>query len=80
MIRRSRFNEQIKILVFNGIALAGLNIINPDVLEKRLGMSVILLNKRRQNPNELINALNKFSRIRKKEVKERIAIVNGYGS
>lgn len=75
MVGRSRFGEQIRILLFNGIALAGLNIINPAELEKRLHSKVVLLNRRKQNAGELVNALNEFSRATKTDVKERIIIV-----
>jgi uncharacterized protein len=80
MVKRSRFNGQIRILVLNGIALAGLNIIDPDLLEKALGMRVILLNRRRQNAKELISALRKFSRTKKIDVENRITIVKRYAS
>lgn len=75
MIKRSRFKDQIRILVFNGIALAGLNIFDPDALEAGLKSSIVLMNRRRQNPKELVHALKEFSRISKTEVKERIRIV-----
>ena len=79
MVKKSRFREQIRILLFNGIALAGLNIINPAELEKRLCSKVVLLNRRKQNAKELVNALNEFSRMTKTDVKERIAIVEDNG-
>lgn len=78
MIKRSRFKEQIRILLFNGIAIAGLNIINPKLLEKELNYKVVLLNRHKQNAKELINALREFSRIRKIDVKKRIDIVDKY--
>jgi endonuclease V-like protein UPF0215 family len=75
MVRHSRFKDQIRILLFNGIALAGLNVIDLDVLEKRLNSEIILLNRRRQNSKELINALNEFSRLSGQDVDGRIKIV-----
>ena len=80
MIKGSRFNDQIKILLFNGIALAGLNIINPEILERKLKMKVVLLNRRRQNARQLIRALGEYSRIRKKDVEKRIRVVTDYSS
>lgn len=80
MINSSRFKDQIKILLFNGIALAGLNIINPKILEKKLNMKVVLLNKRKQNAKKLIHALNEFSRIHKKNVNGRLQIVKDFSS
>ncbi len=80
MVRRSRFAAQIRILLFNGIALAGLNIINPGLLERELDAKVVLLNRRRQNPKELIKALGEFSRLKRKDVKSRIKTVEAYGA
>lgn len=80
MVKRSRFRGQIRILLLNGIALAGLNIIDPNALEKELKSKMVLLNRRKQNPNELIDALNEYSRITKIEVMERVEIVRAYGS
>lgn len=79
MMERSRFKEQIRMVLLNGIALAGLNIINPELLEKRVGVKVLLLNRRIQNPKELIGALRKFSAVTKKDAKDRIRIVKEYG-
>jgi uncharacterized protein len=75
MIKNSRFKDQIRILLFNGIALAGLNILDIRNLEKELGSKVVLLNKRKQNAAELIKALNEFSQLKKSDVKERINFV-----
>lgn len=76
MICASRFMDQIKVLLFNGIALAGLNIIDTKALEDRLGAKIVLLNKRRQNANELINALKEFSKTNKVDVTKRIDLVD----
>lgn len=78
MINRSRFKEQIRIILLNGIALAGLNIIDPSYMEKKLGIRVMLLNRRRQNPKELIKALRGFSRLKGIDVSKRIATVKEY--
>ncbi|MGD0510802.1 MAG: DUF99 family protein [Candidatus Micrarchaeaceae archaeon] len=79
MIEKSRFREQIRILVLNGIAIAGLNITDPKSLERKLGTKVVLLNRKKQNPKELINALRKFSISSGKNADRRIAIVSDYG-
>ncbi len=75
MVNNSRFKEQIRILIFNGIAIAGLNIINPKILEEKLDSKVVLLNRRKQNANELINALSHFSKANKVNVRDQIEIV-----
>jgi uncharacterized protein len=78
MIADSRFHDQVRIVLLNGIAVAGLNIVKPKLLEKELRVKVVLLNRRRQNANELIKALKEFARIRKKDANERINIVSEY--
>lgn len=78
MVERSRFKDQVRMLLFNGIALAGLNLIDPSALERRLKSRVIVLTRRRQRPKELIKALREFSRLSGREVSGRIALVNGY--
>lgn len=78
MIANSRFNGQVRIVLLNGIAVAGLNIVKPKLIERKLHVKVVLLNKRKQNAKELIKALKEFSRINKKDVEERIKIVSDY--
>ncbi len=74
-VKGSRFGEQIRILLFNGIALAGLNIIDMQELERKLHSKVVLLNRRKQNADDLVNALREFSRLTKKSVGKRIEMV-----
>lgn len=80
MIGNSRFKDQIRIVLLNGIAIAGLNIVEPKTIEKRLNARVVLLNKRKQNARELVNALREFSRLSKKDVRRKIRIVEDYSS
>lgn len=75
MIKSSRFNDQVRIILLNGIALAGLNIVNPKALEKRLDVKIVLLNRRRQNAKELINALKEFSRVTKTGIEQKSVVV-----
>lgn len=78
MIAKSRFRDQVKLLLSNGIALAGLNVIDPFAIRKQLGIETLLVNRRRQNAVELLKALNEFSRITGKPVLERKRIVKEY--
>lgn len=80
MLNKSRFREQVKVLLFNGIALAGLNIIDPKKLERKLKMRVVLLNKRRQHAKELVMALKRFSESTGANVDGRIRIVESSAS
>jgi uncharacterized protein len=78
MIKGSRFKDQARILVFNGIALAGLNVINLKMLEKKLDVRIILINRRRQDAPQLIKAMNTFASMSRKNVEDRIDIVREY--
>lgn len=78
MIEDSHFGNQVRILILNGIALAGLNVVNPKTIERRLKLRIVLVNRRKQNANKLIKALRTFSRINKTDVTERVKIVKEY--
>ncbi|MDE1871303.1 MAG: DUF99 family protein [Candidatus Micrarchaeota archaeon] len=80
MVRKSRFRDQIRMILFNGIALAGLNVINPNAIEKALGVGIVILNRRRQNPKELTKALDGFSRITGIDTSKRADIVRDYSN
>ncbi|MGI0100100.1 MAG: DUF99 family protein [Candidatus Micrarchaeaceae archaeon] len=80
MLGSSRFGEQVRILLFNGIAVAGLNIIDTAELERKLKAKVVLLNRRRQDARELIRALRGFSRASKSDVSGRVKLVKDYSS
>lgn len=75
MVGRSRFREQIRLVALNGIALAGLNVVNVPRLEKDLKVKTVVLTRGRPRPRLLLRALNGFSRISGKGVKERIGLV-----
>jgi hypothetical protein len=75
MVRASRFKEQVRIVALNGIALAGLNVVDIPRLEKALKIKVAVLTRGKPRPRLLVRALNGFSRISGKDVKERIALV-----
>ncbi len=78
MVSRSRFKSQVRIILLNGIAIAGLNIVEPDRLERELNAKVVLLNRRRQNAKELANALREFSRATGNSTAQRIKTVEGF--
>ncbi|MCL4389195.1 DUF99 family protein [Candidatus Marsarchaeota archaeon] len=47
MIKRSRFREQVKAVALNGIAIAGLNIVDVEELYKKLRCPVIIVTRKR---------------------------------
>jgi hypothetical protein len=60
MISKSRFKEQIKIIALNGIALAGLNVVNVDLLEKKLKVDVIIITRDKPRPSKLLSAIEVY--------------------
>jgi uncharacterized protein len=75
MVNSSRFKEQIKLVVLNGIALAGLNVVDIPRLENALKIKTVVLTRGKPRPMLLVRALNEFSHESGKEVRERIALV-----
>lgn len=77
IVKHSKFNDQIRLLVLNGIGVAGLNIFNIGEFEKVTGVKVISVTRKKPHPVELIKALKEFSKIKKRDVRSRISLVNG---
>ena len=75
MVKRSRFAEQIRVVALNGIALAGLNVVDVPQLGRALKIKTVVLTRGKPRPRLLVRALNEFSRINGKDVKDRIALV-----
>jgi endonuclease V-like protein UPF0215 family len=59
MVRKSRFGEQVRVVAINGIAVAGLNVIDVRGLEKATGKKVLIITRKRPHPGQLIDALVK---------------------
>ncbi len=78
MISRTRFKDQIRIVALNGVAIAGLNVMDVQMLEKELHVETIVFTRAKPDPRKLVHALNAFARksgMSTKEKKERIALV-----
>ena len=60
MISRSRFKEQIKIIALNGIALAGLNMVDVDLIEKKLKVDAIIITRDNPRPLKLLAAIEAY--------------------
>ena len=75
MLRRSRFREQVRVVALNGIALAGLNVVDVPKLEKALKIDAIVLTRGRPRPSKLILALKKSQNIEKKDAVGRVRLV-----
>ncbi|MEM0149565.1 MAG: DUF99 family protein [Candidatus Micrarchaeaceae archaeon] len=77
MIARSRFRDQIKLVVLNGIALAGLNIVDAERLKAK-GLELMVITRHKPRPPKLVYALNTYARKSKVPVGERIKIVKNF--
>ncbi len=76
-IKLSRFGSQIRVVVLNGIALAGLNVVNIGELAKN-GFEVMVITRHKPRPSKLLYALKMFSKKSGKQVGERIEIVKEF--
>ena len=62
MIKKSRFGEQVKAIAFNGIALAGLNIVDISELDRSLSAKSMIITRHKPRPSLLMNALRALKR------------------
>ncbi|MCL5434229.1 MAG: DUF99 family protein [Candidatus Marsarchaeota archaeon] len=72
MVLRSRFREQIKIVASNGIAIAGLNVLDLGLMERRLRVHTVVLTRKKPHEGELLMALRRFGEAGGKNVESRI--------
>jgi endonuclease V-like protein UPF0215 family len=75
MLNNSRFKDQVRLVVLNGIGVAGLNIFDIWRFEKITKTKVLSITRNRPRPTLLIRALKAFSKAENKNVKEKIALV-----
>jgi hypothetical protein len=75
MISRTRFKEQIRIVALNGVAIAGLNVIDVQRLERELGVETIVFTRAKPDPRKLVHALGAFAGKNGMDAKDRIALV-----
>ena len=84
-IRRSRFKDQVKVLALNGIALAGLNVVDVHSVSKALGVEFIILTRKKPHKDLLIKAVERIKGESKEGTKAAIAakrdigLINGVG-
>jgi endonuclease V-like protein UPF0215 family len=56
LVAESRFRDQIKLMALNGVALAGLNVVDLKAI-RAAGYDYMVLTRSRQRPNLLIRAI-----------------------
>ena len=83
LIGRSRFKGQIKLIALNGIALAGLNIVDVNTIKKALKLNFVVLTRKKPHKKLLIDAIDKRKRAAEvatdKEAVRKIRIVETVG-
>lgn len=70
MINRSRFNEQIRVIAFNGIAIAGLNVVDVYSIAKKFGVDFAVLTRRKPRKSLLVKAISMKSADSKENAKK----------
>lgn len=75
MIRGSRFGKQVRVLAFNGIAIAGLNVLDIRGLDSALSTKTLVVTRHRPHPSLLMNALKALGKETGAKTKERGALL-----
>lgn len=76
MIRKSRFREQVRLLALNGVAIAGLNVVDAGRIARSLGVEFAIVTRKRPRKSLLIRALRRLSYETGMPVESRIALVD----
>ena len=79
MARKSRFGDQIKLIAINGIALAGLNVVDVKTVERRTGIPAVVLTRKKPDFKALEKALMNSGECRD-SINSKIAIVKALNS
>jgi endonuclease V-like protein UPF0215 family len=73
LLSKSRFSDQVKLIALNGVALAGLNVVDINAIQKKLKTTTIIVTRNRQRAKELINAIELHASAKTR--KEKINLV-----
>lgn len=60
LINSTRHKKQLKVIMFDGITLAGFNIVDIKKLNEETGIPIIVINRKRPNLKNVKNALKNF--------------------
>ncbi len=75
MIKRSRFCDQVKLIALNGIAIAGLNVIDIRRVTGPLNAGFAVLTRHRPRRQLLVKALERLSEQTGADTEERVGII-----
>ncbi|EQD37982.1 protein containing DUF99 [mine drainage metagenome] len=76
-LKASRFFDQIKVIALNGVALAGLNVVDVNRI-KKLGKEYIIITRKKPHKELLIEALERSVK-NKREASRKAGIIEGVG-
>ena len=60
MIKNSKYKDELKVVMFKGITIAGFNVIDIEQLSEALSLPVIVVSRKRPNFRKIFAALRKF--------------------
>lgn len=60
LINTSRHKQQLKVIMFDGITLAGFNVVDVKKLSEQTGLPIIVINRKRPDLKKVKNALTNF--------------------
>ncbi len=60
LINSTRHKQQLKVIMFDGVTLAGFNIVDVKELHDKTGLPVIIINRKMPNLNDVEKALRNF--------------------
>ena len=75
MIKGSRFSDQVKVVALNGVAMAGLNVVDTGKLGAASKSEVLVITRHRPRPALLMRALRAMERDIGMPVKERVELL-----
>jgi len=75
LIKKSRFKDQIKCVFLSGLNFAGFNIVDIQLLYKKLNIPIIVILRKKPRFNKIEKALNSF-----KDKKKRLSLIKKAGN
>ncbi len=73
---KSRFGGQIRAIAINGVAMAGLNVVDVEALEKATRVPVVVLTRKRPSAREFMKAMDAYAKTDKAGAAARKALVS----
>ncbi len=78
MINNSKFKPQIRAIMLDGIAVAGFNVIDIDLLFEKTAIPVIVVIRNKPDMKKIVNTLEKLGMEEKIKILEKAGKINSY--